>query len=120
MSKSCAPCHPFSGQPRPDTGMNPGDDKVKWNDSEPGEQVLNKRLTPCPMRSLARPVYTVQQFRGSNRRQSDVLFCLLHEQGVQLALPSLDSNQDTRVDQYSHGDSDNTACCTVTASTVSQ
>ena len=100
--------------------MDPCDDKVKWNDSESGEQVLNKCLTPCPMRSLPRPVYTVQQFRGSNGRQSNILFCLLREQGVELALPSLDSNQDTRVDQYSHGDSDNTGCCTVTASTVSQ
>ena len=64
MSKIvCPDCHSLGGQPRPDTSMNPCDDKVKWHDSESGEQALNKCLTSCPMRSLPRPVYTVQQFR---------------------------------------------------------
>src|SRR5580658_3636424 len=94
--------------------------EVEGNYRKLCQQALNEGLPPVPLRRRPCAVKAVQQLRGGNSRDSDIVFGITRRDFVKIKLASLGGDQHARIDQRCHADFATTGCVVVKSSTTAR
>ena len=84
--------------------MHPCGEQIERHHRDLGEELLDECLPPAALRGLGSSMDAMKKLGRGDRRQDDRLVGALLDEGSQVELASLSSDEDAGVDQRGHGD----------------